>query len=127
MTSKVKYVKEEDMGLADELSRKEGEKTTVSPNRSTKKKWEKHILERNGKNIWRFDNGTEKIIPKKEIREEIIMKQHKEILHRGIEYVYYELKKTFYWPGIKLDIEKTLKKCEICLKVNRKKTTGATL
>ena len=39
--------------------------------------------------------------------------------------MYYELKKKFYWPKIKLEIENVLKGCEMCQRVNRKKNHGS--
>ncbi|KRH92567.1 putative LTR retrotransposon, partial [Pseudoloma neurophilia] len=43
------------------------------------------------------------------------------LLHRGVEYVYQEIKRKYYWPNIKKQIELVLKKCEVCKKYNIKK------
>jgi rubrerythrin len=49
---------------------------------------------------------------------------HEKLLHRGIEAVYYELKKEFYWPGIKTTISNVIRKCATCITNNRKKKGG---
>lgn len=41
-------------------------------------------------------------------------------MHRGVEYVYHEIKKKYYWPYIKKQIESVLKKCELWQQYNRK-------
>jgi hypothetical protein len=44
--------------------------------------------------------------------------------HRGKTSVYYEIRKVYYWPGIKKQIEEVLKGCETCQKYNRKTRGG---
>lgn len=63
-------------------------------------KWNKHIEVKDGIEYWKFDNGENREIPSKEDRKQIILSTHEILNHRGIEAVYYELKKKFYWPGI---------------------------
>lgn len=38
--------------------------------------------------------------------------------------VYYEMKQDYYWPGIRLNIEDEIGKCETCQINNRKKSGG---
>lgn len=46
---------------------------------------------------------------KKKMR--LIKECHKQLEHRSVEAVYYELKKKWYWPGIKKTIENELRQC----------------
>lgn len=52
-----------------------------------------HVIENDGKAYWRFDSGIMKEIPKKDERKHMIQEIHKDMLHRGLETVYHELKK----------------------------------
>jgi hypothetical protein len=74
----------------------------------------------NRKKIWVFDSGKEAVIPDGEIREQLIYDCHVNLSHRCITTVYYELRKTYYWPGIKDQIYEAIKRCEVCQKYNRK-------
>lgn len=38
--------------------------------------------------------------------------------------MYYEIRKKFYWPGIKDQIEREIRSCETCQKYNRKTRGG---
>lgn len=63
----------------------------------------------------------------REIREEssrkgIILEVHKILLHRGLEYVYYDPGKRYYWPRINEEMKIKLTKCELCQIANRKKS-----
>ncbi|KRH92119.1 putative transposable element, partial [Pseudoloma neurophilia] len=119
----VVYVEGEKMGQADQLSRLDDE---------DKKKWQKgfkisggkknkHQTEEIGKLIWTFDSGEKREILRENEREGQIKKVHIDLLHRGVEYVYQEIKKKHCWPNIKKQIEAVINKCEICKKFNRKK------
>ena len=60
-------------------------------------------------------------MPSIENRRMIVEECHKDLLHRGIEAVYYELKRKYYGPGIKETIKRMIKECETCQMVNRKR------
>lgn len=87
-------------------------------------KLEKHLIEVEERQFWRFGSGIIREIPNIEKRKQIIEEVHKKLLHREIEPVYYKLKERHYWPGIKREIEEIIKKCQICNIYNRKKKTG---
>lgn len=56
----------------------------------------------------------------------MIRNVHESLMHRGLEAVYYNIRESYYWPGIKKEIGKVLKECEICKIVGSwlfKKTT----
>lgn len=119
----VRYIKGEKMGKADELSRGiDGD----DPHRSQKseeikqRKWNKHVFEKDGCEYWKFDGGEVRKIPIVEERKSLCKRYHEELLHRGYEPVYYEMKKEFYWPGIRKTICNVIKECEICEINNRK-------
>jgi hypothetical protein len=122
----VEYKKGEELVVPDALSRLyEGEDAeTVKNSKMKQAKWEKHVVEQEGQEYWRFDNGVMKKIPQKEERIRIVIKEHEKMNHRGTEPVYYEIKKNYYWPGIKETIAEAIKKCEVCQKLNRKNTGG---
>ncbi len=116
------------MVVADALSRvHEDEKAVMNKERCVKQnkgKWDKHVKKVDDKEIWVFDSGREAEIPKKEIRESLIMSTHENLGHRSLGTVYYDMKFKYYWPGIKQDIEEVIKRCEVCQVCNRKKTGG---
>ncbi len=122
--------KPEVMVVADALSRihsEEENKEEMNRRRSEKQnkgKWEKHVENIDGKMVWRFDSGRTAEIPQESERENLIFKYHENQGHRSLGAVYYAMKFDYYWPGIKKDIEETLKKCEKCQIYNRKKCGG---
>ncbi|KAF9756190.1 Transposon Tf2-9 polyprotein, partial [Nosema granulosis] len=124
----IEYKEPSTMVVADALSRlHEDDKTRRNKERSVKQnqgKWNKHVKKDGDKEIWIFDSGREAEIPKKEIRESLIMSTHEDLGHRSLGSVYYDMKFHYYWPGIKQDIEDVLKRCEVCQVYNRKKTGG---
>lgn len=113
------------MVVADALSRVyEDEKAVMNKERCVKQnkgKWDKHVKKVDDKEIWVFDSGGEAEIPKKEIRESLIMSTHENSGHRSLGTVYYDMKFKYYWPDIKQDIEEVIKRCEVCQVYNRKK------
>lgn len=46
--------------------------------------------------------------------QEIILEQHQKTNHRGINDVYSEIKREFYYPKLKLEIQKVINNCHIC-------------
>lgn len=86
--------------------------------------WQKHAYPEAGENYWKFDDDRIAKIPIKHIREKIVQKKHIESKHRAECSVYYELKSTRYWPGMKEDVKKIVKECEMCKKFNRKRNGG---
>ena len=36
--------------------------------------------------------------------------------HSGMNHTYKRIKQLFYWPGMKQQVEKLMKECEICIK-----------
>lgn len=119
----VRYIKGSDMGMADELSRglnSKEETTKIISEKIKKSKWNKHVITKEGYEFWRFDNGDiRKIIPAEE-RKNVCKEYHEKLLHRGFDAVYYEMKKEFYWPGIKYTISDVLAECDVCQINNRK-------
>ncbi|KAF9758263.1 hypothetical protein NGRA_3187 [Nosema granulosis] len=120
------------MIVADTLSRLymsevDNGKKEIIDNRKEKQvegKRAKHSKVVNGKEVWKFDNGEEREILKENDRVLIIKQYHEMLGHRGKTSVYYELRKKFYWPGIKKQIEEVLKGCETCQKYYRKTKGG---
>ncbi|KAM0675703.1 hypothetical protein COBT_004274, partial [Conglomerata obtusa] len=90
-------------------------------NNIKKQNWEKHVQTHEDVKIWRHDNGETKIIPEEKERVDLITAAHESLAHRSSEYVYQELKKKYYWPGIKNFIYDILQNCEMCQIMNRKK------
>lgn len=97
---------------------------TVKQSKRKEGKWQNHVVVKDEKEFWKFDDGEEKEIPKREEREELVDKVHEKIGHRGLETTYYEMKKTWYWPGMKETIKNVIRACEICQKMNRKNPGG---
>jgi len=99
----VKYEKGENLAVSDALSRIHEGEDISSVQQSNKKlvKWKKHAINQDGKEYWRFDDGTMKEIPPKDERKQIVTRMHEQQNHRGLEAAYYELKRYWYWPGIK--------------------------
>lgn len=121
---KVKYRKGENMGLADDLSRNHINKSKYelkSSNKIKERRWNKHVQIKDGKEYWNFDNGDVKEIPETNIRKEICLDFHNRVGHKGVLYTYHEIKKKYYWPGLKSTVEKICKECELCQIENRKK------
>ena len=58
-------------------------------------------------------------------RKALMEKVHELLMHRGPAAVYYEIRKEYYWPGMKNEIENELKECEVCKINNRKKAGGS--
>lgn len=56
--------------------------------------------------------------------EEIILKKHEDLVHRGKVAVAYDLKKIYNWKNMDKIIENTLKNCLICKKYSRKRKGG---
>ncbi|MGL4850595.1 MAG: reverse transcriptase domain-containing protein, partial [Clostridium sp.] len=131
----VEYVKGELMTDADALSRQfesvavteeEKEKTIRKKQRIEKQKQgkvNKHTFIKDGKEFWEFSSGERKEVMPKELREVNILKVHNELNHRGVKGTYYNLKQYWYWPGMKDEISRVIKKCDVC-GVNNRKTTG---
>lgn len=80
---------------------------------------EKHVEVKENKEIWKFDNGEESEIPPIEKSKSLIEEIHASVNHRGIEAVYYELKK-WYWPGVKETIVSVIEYRKTCQIMNRK-------
>lgn len=127
----IKYNKGEELAVPDALSRlyeKETEKEIKRKERGLKMlegKAKKHVIEENNQKYWQFDSGKRAIIPEIEQRKSLVEKAHVELEHRAADAVYYELKKTYYWPGMKETVANVTRKCEVCLKYNRKKSGGS--
>lgn len=85
----------------------------------------KHLKSEDGIKKWIFDSGLEWEIPEEENRKKLILDCHVELSHRSGTTVYYELRKKYYWPGIKDQIREALKECETCQKYNRKTSGGS--
>ncbi|KAF9761577.1 Pro-Pol polyprotein [Nosema granulosis] len=59
----------------------------------------------------------------KDKRTNSVIKVNNELNHRGVKGTYYNLKQNWYWPGMKDEISRIIKECEIC-SINNRKTTG---
>lgn len=121
----IRYVKGDEMGKADELNRNFDNKQVKSILKGKKikeSKWNKHVIEMDGSEYWKFDSGQVRKSPEIDERKRLCMQTHEEILHRGYEAVYQEMKKFYYWPGIKQTIIRCIKECEVCQINNRKKS-----
>ena len=122
----VSYKKGEEMVDPDALSRQfENDKKKERGEKIKEGKRKVHEIERDGKKFWRFDHGEEREIPDESIRTEMIKQVHEVLQHRGYKAVMYRIRKTHYWPGMKDTIREELKKCEVCLINNRKKSGGS--
>jgi hypothetical protein len=104
----VEYKKGEELVVPDALSRLyEGEDAeTVKNSKMKQAKWEKHVVEQEGQEYWRFDNGVMKKIPQKEERIRIVIKEHEKMNHRGTEPVYYEKRRITIGQGLKKRLQK---------------------
>jgi len=127
----IEYNKGETMVVADALSRiyseeevKEKEKQELRVEKWKKAKWNKHVIEQDGFSYWKFDSGEVKMMPKDEIRNGLIDRAHEQLLHRGVDAVYYRIKTKYYWLGMKEFIRGRLRECEICEINNRKNKIG---
>jgi len=126
----VRYKKGEEIGVPDALSRLYEEKNLEANEKKSKISKEKaareqrHIESENGKTIWTFDDGQKREVPEESTREKMVVEVHERQNHRSMEAVYYEIKRKYYWPGIKEFIRGTLKKCAICMENNRKTSGG---
>ncbi|KAI5177931.1 hypothetical protein PAEPH01_2510 [Pancytospora epiphaga] len=59
------------------------------------------------------------IIPEESARKGMVEKVHLELKHRGSGAVYYELKRNYYWPGMRETVKNVIKKCVKCIEYNR--------
>jgi hypothetical protein len=130
----IEYKKAEELITADALSRlyEEDAKKICDEKVYTKKgkktiegKIEKHLFVSEGRNYWRFDSGIIREVPDVGERRNLAREKHEELLHRGVESVYYELKQKFYWIGMKATIFEVLSKCKTCIEMNNKKKGGS--
>jgi transposase InsO family protein len=131
----IEYRKGEDLVTADALSRiyeeekksqlvNEKQKETTEHGRKIKEGvWNKHVVEIEEETYWKFDSGILRKIPPIEIRKSF--ETHEKLLHRGVEPIYHNLKREYYWPGIKETIVNVVKKCQICIENNRKQSGGS--
>lgn len=115
----VKYIKGEDMGMADKLSREDTTKDKRAKAIIIGKE-NKHIVEHENKRYWKFDSGEVREIPDEANRIEMIRQRHCELGHRNVTCIYYDLKKRYYWFGMKKEIEECIKNCTVCQINNRK-------
>ncbi|KAM0683800.1 hypothetical protein COBT_004049 [Conglomerata obtusa] len=91
------YVKGKDMGIAVDLSLEQA--LTKSKNVEISKKiqeslWNKHVKVIDGVEYWISDTGNVREIPQISRRKNLVKEIHESLNHRGIEYCYYELKKS---------------------------------
>lgn len=124
----IEYQKPEELVGPDALSRiYENEKLDgrkIIGEKIRKGKMNKHVITENNKEYWVSDNGLKREMPPITKRRDIVFDAHLEVNHRGIEPTYYNLKRKFYWIGMKKTIENIIKKCDVCLRLNRKNMGG---
>ncbi len=102
------YVKGKYMGIADDLSREQAltnSKNVEISKKIQESKWNKHVKVIDGVEYWISDKGNVREIPQISRRKNLVKEIHESLNHRGTEYCYYELKKKYFWPGIKKTIE----------------------
>lgn len=119
----VEYIKGEEMGLADDLSRGKRlnyETETERGKRMKEDRLQKHVKKVNGQEYWQFNDGKVKKIPREDERKNLCLMTHQKLAHRGVKYVMYEISKEYYWPGVKQTIIDVCRECEICQINNRK-------
>ena len=128
----VTYNKGEELVAADALSRihetennEEKQKTKEKGNQIKRGKWKTHVVKEEGKEFWKFDSGEMAEIPKIGTRRGLIVDTHEKLQHRGLDSVYYDMKSKWYWPGMKDEIAKEMRECEVCQINNRKKLGGS--
>ncbi len=131
----VEYVKGELMTDADALSRQfEGDTKTEEEKKQDETrrliiekqkqgKVDKHTVVKDGRKYWEFSSGERKEIMPKENRKDSVIRIHETLNHRGVKGTYYNLKQNWYWPGMKDEISRILKECDVC-SINNRKTTG---
>ncbi len=125
----VQYIKGALMGDADALSRqyqdeKDTESTESEISKQMQGKIKKHTVVIKDKEYWKFDDGTQREIPRLEDREAIIKEIHRKLNHRGVKGTHYLLKQRYYWPGMKDVVARILKECDTCQVANRKNKGG---
>ena len=54
----------------------------------------------------RKDEDGDRIVPPPCLRSEIISKVHEELMHMGWERTYSILRRTYYWPGMRVDVQR---------------------
>lgn len=64
-------------------------------------KAKKHVLVEDGQECCIFDDGEKSVVPKVELRKGLVVKVHEDLQHRGADATHYELRRNYYWPGIK--------------------------
>lgn len=106
--------------IKDRLYKRLFQNVLNTPAKFPKFKIEDHNLYRYGfsTNPLVDDENWKQVIPK-DMRRDIIEKAHKGLLagYTGSAKTYYRVCRNYYWPGMKHDIVKYVKRCPICLAV----------
>ena len=68
--------------------------------------------------IWRY-HGRKCVPEEGDLQKRILEEAHKSefTIHPGINKMYQDLKKMFWWPGMKVDVARLVNKCLVCQKV----------
>lgn len=90
-------------------------------------KYIKHVLSKEDKNHWHFANGDMRELPAPYDRKKLFTEFYELLNHHGPFPTYYEMRKYYYWPGIKQTKKNVCSKCTICVINNRKPRKGCNL
>ena len=69
----------------------------------------------------------ETVVMPRSLTPQILQMVHDELGHNGIHRTYIVLKRLYYWKGLKLSVEKHIKRCYQCQRRNRQVVKYATL
>ena len=73
------------------------------------------------------DDTYETIVIPRSLTSQILQMVHDEIGHNGTHRTHILLKRLYYWKGLKLSVEKHIKRCYQCQRRNRQVVKYATL
>jgi len=54
------------------------------------------VKEQNGKEYWKINNGREREIPARDVKNKLAKEMREELNYRGIELIYYKLPKKYH-------------------------------
>lgn len=120
----IEYQKPINLIAADSLSRLHEQNNNETDSKIVRAKINKHVIEEDDIECWISDGGMKRVYPKIQDGMQLCINSHVKTGHRGFEGTYYETKQKLYWIGMKRTIERAIKNCETCTKMNRKVKRG---